>query len=99
VLAPASLGRAAVKSGFLQAASHQGDPFQCAVALANLDVIEREDLLARATRLGALLGRQLAELEQRFEIVGEVRGVGLLWGSRSFVMPIRAPRHPSWPRR
>jgi 2,2-dialkylglycine decarboxylase (pyruvate) len=43
-------------------------------------VIEREDLLARATRLGALLGRHLAELEHRFEIVGEVRGVGLLWG-------------------
>jgi 4-aminobutyrate aminotransferase-like enzyme len=80
VLAPAGLARAAVKSGFLQAASHQGDPFQCAVALANLEVIEQEDLLDRATRQGALLGRQLAELEQRFEIVGEVRGVGLLWG-------------------
>ena len=80
VIAPAELANRALASGFLQAASHQGDPFQCAVALANLDVIEQEDLLARATRLGAVLGPQLAELERKFEIVGQVRGVGLLWG-------------------
>lgn len=80
VLAPAELGQRALASGFLLAASHQGDPFQCAVTLANLDVIEQEELLSRATRLGRLLGDRLAELERRFEIVGQVRGVGLLWG-------------------
>jgi 4-aminobutyrate aminotransferase-like enzyme len=60
VLAPATLAEEARPSGFLQAASHQGDPFQRAVALANLDVIEHEDLLRRATKLGELLGRGLA---------------------------------------
>jgi 4-aminobutyrate aminotransferase-like enzyme len=30
--------------------------------------------------MGDLLGRRLAELERAFEIVGQVRGVGLLWG-------------------
>ena len=80
VLASPRLAREALGRGFLQAASHQGDPFQCAVALANLDVIEDEDLLRRATTVGDLLGRRLAELEHAFEIVGEVRGVGLLWG-------------------
>jgi 4-aminobutyrate aminotransferase-like enzyme len=80
VLAPATLAREALANGFLQAASHQGDPFQCAVALANLEVVEQEGLLARATALGGLLGSRLAELERRFEIVGQVRGVGLLWG-------------------
>jgi 4-aminobutyrate aminotransferase-like enzyme len=80
VLAPAALAREALAGGFLQAASHQGDPFQCAVALANLDVLEQEGLLERAASLGALLERRLAELERRFEIVGQVRGVGLLWG-------------------
>jgi predicted amidohydrolase len=80
VLAPARLAREALANGFLQAASHQGDPFQCAVALANLDVIEHEGLLQRATALGELLGRRLHELVQCFEIVGQVRGVGLLWG-------------------
>ena len=80
VLASAELAGEALASGFLQAASHQGDPFQCAVALANLDVLEQEGLLRRATELGELLGSGLAELEHRFEIVGQVRGVGLLWG-------------------
>ena len=63
MLAPAGLARRALANGFLQAASHQGDPFQCAVALANLDVLEHEGLLARATATGELLGRRLAELE------------------------------------
>ena len=80
VLAPTALARDALANGFLQAASHQGDPFQCAVALANLEVIEQERLLERATRLGELLGTRLAELERGSEIVGQVRGVGLLWG-------------------
>lgn len=80
VLAPAALAREALANGFLQAASHQGDPFQCAVALANLDVLEGEDLLRRATSMGELLGSRLAELERTFELVGQVRGVGLLWG-------------------
>ena len=80
VLAPSAIANGALGKGFLQAASHQGDPFQCAVALANLDVLESEDLLRRAVTTGELLGRRLAELERRFEIVGEVRGVGLLWG-------------------
>jgi 2,2-dialkylglycine decarboxylase (pyruvate) len=80
VIAPEAVARAALDSGFLQAASHQGDPFQCAVALANLEVIEQEGLVTRAGRIGERLGRRLAELERRFEIVGQVRGVGLLWG-------------------
>jgi 4-aminobutyrate aminotransferase-like enzyme len=80
VLTSAGVARRALDSGFLLAASHQGDPFQCAVALANLDVVEQESLVQRAAAMGDLLGRRLAELERAFEIVGQVRGVGLLWG-------------------
>ena len=55
----------------------RGIRFQCAAALANLDVIEEEDFLERAPRtIGELLGRRLAELERRFEIVGEVAESG-----------------------
>jgi 2,2-dialkylglycine decarboxylase (pyruvate) len=80
VLASSDVAERAIAAGFLQSSSHQGDPFQCAVALANLDVIEDEDLLGRATRMGELLGRRLREIEQSSEIVGQVRGIGLLWG-------------------
>jgi 2,2-dialkylglycine decarboxylase (pyruvate) len=43
-------------------------------------VLEQEDLLQRAAGLGEVLGSRLAELERSIEIVGQVRGVGLLWG-------------------
>ncbi len=56
-----------------------GHPVGCAVALANMEVIEREDLCARANRAGQLLRTQLAELIDE-AIVGEVRGIGLLVG-------------------
>jgi 4-aminobutyrate aminotransferase-like enzyme len=71
---------AALERGFVQAASHQGDPFQCAVALANLDVMEEEDLLGNADRMGRRLTEGLARLAARHGIVGEARGVGLIAG-------------------
>jgi PLP-dependent transaminase len=52
----------AVQRGFVQAASHQGDPFQCTIAMANIDVIEQEGLLANAEVMGQRLLAGLAEL-------------------------------------
>lgn len=63
----------------IHTATFAGNPLGCAAALAALDVLEREDLAARARELGALL---LAELEplRRHACVREVRGRGLLAG-------------------
>ena len=41
----------AVAKGFDQGATHMGDSFQCAVALANIEVIERENLLMMRLKL------------------------------------------------
>ncbi len=54
--------------------------FAAAAALASLTVIERECLVARAERLGELLLELTRPLVERFEIVREVRGKGLMWG-------------------
>ena len=51
-----------------------------AAALATLTVIEREGLVARAAELGDLLLELTRPLVDRFEIVREVRGLGLMWG-------------------
>ncbi len=51
-----------------------------AAALATLTVIEREQLVARAQRLGELLMSLTRPFVDRFEIVREVRGLGLMWG-------------------
>jgi ornithine--oxo-acid transaminase len=56
-----------------------GGDFAAAAALATLDVIEREQLTERAARLGELLLELTRPLAQRFEIVREVRGLGLIW--------------------
>lgn len=55
-------------------------PLACAGALATLDILEADDLPARAARLGEDLGRRLASWPDRFPAVEEVRGRGLLWG-------------------
>jgi acetylornithine/succinyldiaminopimelate/putrescine aminotransferase len=53
--------------------------FAAAAALATLSVIDREELVERAARLGRLLLERTRPLIDRFEIVRDVRGVGLIW--------------------
>lgn len=66
--------------GFLFFTTHVSDPLAGAVALAVLDVIEREGLVTNSARLGTQLNQRLLELQRRFEVVGDVRGRGLLQG-------------------
>ncbi|HEX6024557.1 MAG TPA: aspartate aminotransferase family protein [Solirubrobacter sp.] len=66
--------------GFMHVTSHVSDPLPAAAALAVLDVVRDEDLPARAERAGARLMSHLRELQDRHEVIGDVRGVGLLCG-------------------
>ena len=66
--------------GFLFYTTHVSDPLAASVALTVLDVIEREALVERAARLGAELTERLLALRDRYEVVGDVRGRGLLQG-------------------
>ena len=59
--------------------TYNGHPVGAAVALENLAIIEREDLLGAARKQGTELGRRLARLEE-LDQVSEVRGEGLMWG-------------------
>jgi ornithine--oxo-acid transaminase len=56
-----------------------GNDLAAAAALATLRVLEREQLVARAERMGALLLELTAPLAERYEVVREVRGLGLMW--------------------
>jgi adenosylmethionine-8-amino-7-oxononanoate aminotransferase len=51
-----------------------------AAALATMDYLETHDLIARAARLGAYLGQRLQESLLNLASVGDVRGIGLMWG-------------------
>jgi putrescine---pyruvate transaminase len=63
--------------------TYSGHATCCAAALANLDLLESEGLLARADAIGAHLGDALGALEADGRIT-EVRGVGAMWG---FTLP------------
>jgi ornithine--oxo-acid transaminase len=56
-----------------------GNDLAAAAALATLRVLETEQLVSRAARSGELLLELTAPLAERFEIVREVRGLGLMW--------------------
>jgi ornithine--oxo-acid transaminase len=56
-----------------------GNDLAAAAALATLAVLEREDLVARAERMGALLFELTTPLIERYEVVRDVRGRGLMW--------------------
>ena len=76
----AEIEAAAVAEEFIVTHSHSNDPLACAAGIATLDVLERDDLAGKARQLGGYLRSRLAELADRFEIIGDVRGRGLLQG-------------------
>jgi acetylornithine aminotransferase/acetylornithine/N-succinyldiaminopimelate aminotransferase len=55
-----------------------GGPLACAVAIAVIDYIERENLLAHATEVGDYFQQQLRWLATRHEAIIDVRGKGLM---------------------
>jgi adenosylmethionine-8-amino-7-oxononanoate aminotransferase len=62
---------------WMHAFTYSGHPTSCAVALANIAIIENEGLVARADEVGAHLNRSLQELEE-LSVVGNVRGKGMM---------------------
>jgi 4-aminobutyrate aminotransferase len=57
-----------------------GNPLASTYALANLDYIEENELQHNAQRVGKYLFDGLKELEDRYDVVGEIRGKGLMIG-------------------
>jgi 2,2-dialkylglycine decarboxylase (pyruvate) len=66
--------------GFIHVTSHVSDPLPAAVGLAVLEVLARDRLAERAQTIGKRLGEGLADLHQRYEVIGDVRGRGMMWG-------------------
>jgi 4-aminobutyrate aminotransferase/(S)-3-amino-2-methylpropionate transaminase len=56
--------------------TYGGNPVACRAALAVLDVFETENLLEKSEALGRKLRQRLEGFKERYEIVGDVRGLG-----------------------
>jgi 4-aminobutyrate aminotransferase/(S)-3-amino-2-methylpropionate transaminase len=55
-----------------------GNPAACEAALAVLDIIEKEDLCARADVLGERFRKRATKWQAQWDLVGEVRGLGAM---------------------
>jgi 2,2-dialkylglycine decarboxylase (pyruvate) len=66
--------------GFLFFTTHVNDPLVAAVGNTVLDVLESEHMATRAAHLGTVLRAGLLELQDKYSVVGDVRGRGLLQG-------------------
>jgi 4-aminobutyrate aminotransferase-like enzyme len=77
----------AVREPFLESfekisasSSYGGNPMACAAALASLEVIESENLLAHARHLGEVALQRMERMKAEHRIVGDVRAKGCLMG-------------------
>ncbi|MBF0525176.1 MAG: aspartate aminotransferase family protein [Deltaproteobacteria bacterium] len=57
-----------------------GNPVCCRAGLAVIEIIEQEDLIARAAEVGRKLKQGLDLLQEMFPIIGDVRGLGAMMG-------------------
>jgi len=65
-------------SEFRGICTYGGHTLSCAAALANIGIMQREKIVERAAETGRYLKAELEKL-YRHTIVGEVRGIGMVW--------------------
>jgi len=80
VLTSAEIEQEAHDRGFLFFTTHVADPLPAAVGNTVLDVLTRDRLDSRARQLGGVLRRGLEQIAEYHDVVGDIRGRGLLAG-------------------
>ncbi|MFB3170696.1 4-aminobutyrate--2-oxoglutarate transaminase [Neobacillus sp. 179-C4.2 HS] len=58
--------------------TYSGSPLGCRAALTVLDIIESENLNERAQKIGTIATEKMKELAERFDSIGDVRGLGAM---------------------
>ena len=66
---------------FMHGYTYSGHPAACAAAIANIDLIESEDLVQRANHIGVRISQGLDALRDD-GLLSEVRGVGAIWAGQ-----------------
>ena len=80
VVTSAEIEQRCHERGFLFFTTHVSDPLAAVVATTVLHVVQRDGLVARTEQLGRRLHDGLIDLQSRHEVIGDVRGRGLLQG-------------------
>jgi 2,2-dialkylglycine decarboxylase (pyruvate) len=93
VVTSEEIERRCYERGFLFFTTHVSDPLAAVVGTTVLRVITRDDLVGRAELLGKRLRERLLDLQARHEVIGDVRGRGLLQGIE--LVTDRATKQPA----
>ena len=57
-----------------------GNPLTCAAALKTIEIVERDDLADRAQKIGKIVTERAQKWQERFPVLGDVRGLGAMIG-------------------
>ena len=76
----ADIEEKAFKRGYTGGSTHANDPLICAAGLAVLQVVVDEDLPRQALEKGEFLRTQFQHWAEKYEMIGNIRGRGLLMG-------------------
>ncbi|HFQ5219328.1 TPA: aspartate aminotransferase family protein [Vibrio vulnificus] len=60
--------------------THEKSPIGCAAALATMEAIEQDSLLDKAKTDSQFMREKLLEMKAKYPVIGDVRGIGMLWG-------------------
>jgi 4-aminobutyrate aminotransferase-like enzyme len=85
--------QAAFRNAFGYFNTFGGNPVSCAAAMAVLEVLENEDLVANARDVGDYARGRLHGLAETHEVIGDVRGAGLFFGCE--LVHYRATKSPA----
>ena len=80
VCTTAEIAERAVKNGYFATRSHATDPLLCAAGEESLDIVIEEDMAGKAARIEKRIKGAMAEMATEFELIGDVRGRGVLLG-------------------
>lgn len=72
---------ATFRKGYRYFNTFGGNPVSCAAAMAVLEELEEQDLIANAKTVGEYARVRMAGLQQKHEVIGDVRGSGLIFGA------------------
>lgn len=80
VVTTADIEARVADTGLVMGHSHCNDPLPCNAGIASIDVIVKQNLVEVAKRIGAYWRGHLQALADRYPLVGDIRGRGLLQG-------------------
>ncbi|HHY0478941.1 aspartate aminotransferase family protein [Vibrio parahaemolyticus] len=60
--------------------THEKSPIGCAAALATMEAIEQDGLLDKVKADSQFMRKKLLEMKAKYPVIGDVRGIGMLWG-------------------